>query len=748
MQLNDYLDALRRAHSGVLPLNDDQLKAVTHSFDKPLWIVAGPGTGKTHTLVWLVFKRVLVDGAAPASIFLTTFTRKAAAELESRILLGKERLVAAGVKAAEAISVSQFLIGTLHGLCSRILQDQRYDPTFRTRVLEDELTQQFFVRRSHNPLMKCDEIAFWQFFGLAASDAKYAPSSAKRAEGACKLFNRLTENSIDSAALLASPEPHFARLGAAYEAYRKALRDEHRVDQAHLQSHFLDYLRSPEGRSWLAEVGESSGLKVIVDEYQDTNPIQEAIYFELAKASRDVTVVGDDDQSLYRFRGATVESLIDFDRACRHFLGTEPTQVTLRENRRSHSGVVGWVNRYIRRHPKMRDPDPNIRVRAPNKDKLLAKAGLPDAYPGVMAVVEKDNPSAAKKVARLVRELKDDGLVSDYSQIALLSFSTRETSMSIGTFTKELRKAGVPLYNPRNGTAHKDERFKAMLGALAAIIDPDGRIPSDMLPRSVPPYVQECREMYQSLVNSGTYPNLVAYVNASASAIATAKYDPSSTHNYLTRKGGRRVTVSGLLYKLLAHEPFVSNLSDPEAGERLKALNIILVEYESMYSNGELRLEQLSDGTVAVEYWTLYNFYAVFVEGIHDRLNDPEDDEVSVQPGMVNVMTIHQSKGLEFEVVVVLRPDRDLWVNDTHVMEDVLDPFIVRPTKPPARRPRDLRAAEDMVRLFFVAYSRAKRLLVIAGSQPEKWDLALGADDSGQPINSHSGLKSVGVHLL
>jgi Superfamily I DNA and RNA helicases len=76
MEITRYLLALRRAHGDTLPLNGDQLRAVTHCFTKPLWIVAGPGTGKTHTLVWLVFKRILVDGAAPETIFLTTFTRR------------------------------------------------------------------------------------------------------------------------------------------------------------------------------------------------------------------------------------------------------------------------------------------------------------------------------------------------------------------------------------------------------------------------------------------------------------------------------------------------------------------------------------------------------------------------------------------------------------------------------------------------------------------------------------------------
>src|SRR5579859_7178658 len=60
MHLDTYFAALQRAHDGVLPLNDDQQQAIRHGYDRPLWIIAGPGTGKTHTLVWLVLKRILV----------------------------------------------------------------------------------------------------------------------------------------------------------------------------------------------------------------------------------------------------------------------------------------------------------------------------------------------------------------------------------------------------------------------------------------------------------------------------------------------------------------------------------------------------------------------------------------------------------------------------------------------------------------------------------------------------------------
>lgn len=305
ISLQEYLKAIRTAHEGTLPLNVEQKKAIQHGYESALWIIAGPGTGKTHTLVWLVLKRILVDGIMPERIFLTTFTRKAAAELESRLILNRQKLVEAGLRDAESVQISQIKLGTLHSLCSSSLQDRRYDATLRIRVLEDELTQQFFLRRSRNPLINCEDLSFWQRFGIASPNSKFPPNKAAKAEGGCKLFNRMTENSVDVEAMLAGKDEHFALLGETYRAYQDALKSAHRTDQAHLQRHFLDFLSTPAGQQWVGK-----GFSVLVDEYQDTNPIQEEIYFKLVGKSGDLTVVGDDDQSLYRFRGATIESLI------------------------------------------------------------------------------------------------------------------------------------------------------------------------------------------------------------------------------------------------------------------------------------------------------------------------------------------------------------------------------------------------------------------------------------------------------
>lgn len=746
MNLQTYLDALRRAHGGALPLNDDQRQAVEHSFAQPLWIIAGPGTGKTHTLVWLVLKRILVDGVTPEEIVLTTFTRKAAAELQSRLLVSRQRLVDAGVSEAGPIDISRIMLGTLHAICSRVLQDQRYEPTLRIRVLEDELTQQFFLRRTRNSFVYDGNSPVWSHFKFTEEEARFAPTVASRAEWAAKLFNRLTENSVDIDAMAASGEPAYVALAKGYREYEEALRKEHRTDQAHLQAHFLRFLDTSEGQDWLSGSSSGSGFVVVVDEYQDTNPIQERIYFKLAERRRDITVVGDDDQSLYRFRGATVEALIDFDRACQHYLGREPVSVNLRENRRSHPAIVGWVNRFIEQHRLMRDS--RVRVRAPGKRPLVAASGVEGGYPAVMSIAEPTFQKAAQKVVTVIKELKDAGKILDYSQVALLTFSTRETSHSIGAFTKALRKADIPVYNPRNGSAHKDPLFLQLLGALINILDEDGSGQPEFLSMRVREYISAARAAYDALKAEGRANELRRYVEHSAARVRVSTLSTEDGRTFLSRSGGRRVTISALLYKLLSHEPFATGMTEPEASARLKAFNLILAEYESLFYDGELPLEE-RNGVAAVSSGALRNFYGVFVEGIHDRLNDPEDDEVSIQEGMVNVMTIHQSKGLEFEVVFVLRPDKQPFIGDTHLLEDELAPFADWPTKPPVRRSQEMRAAEDAIRLFFVAYSRAKRLLVLTGKgEFEKWSRVLGYDEAGTLIDSKAALSRQGVHFL
>lgn len=745
IDLQQFFLTIRTCYGGQLPLNVEQLSAVSHDFKTPLWIVAGPGTGTTHTLVWLALKRMLVDGVPPSKIVLTTFTRKAAAELSSRLVLAHQALVAVGLDEAGAIDVTQVRLGTLHSLCSRILQDERYDPTLRIRVLESELSQEFFIRRTKNPLLNIDDKEFWEEFGIEVK-GPYPPARAQRASGAAQLFNRMSETSADTGKMIEDGWP-FEELANAYIEYQAKLVEQHRTDQSSLQRHFLEFLRSPQGQLWIGD-----GLTLIVDEYQDTNPIQEEIYFEIVKKSGDLTVVGDDDQSIYRFRGATLESLVEFDNACLHYLGLSPKPIYLFENRRSHKDIVEWVNRFIENHPKMRDD--KVRVRAPNKPSLVAMSSIPDTYPAVMVIERRSNPLAGAAVADAIKELLDAEMLEDPSQIAILSMSTRETTQGISAYTDALSSLGIPYFNPRHGRVQRDQAFSRLLGGLSVVLDIDFDPATSFhykLPRDVPEFVEDVRADFLSLLQDPGYEPLKKYVESSHKAIAASKKDdPGDGKPWWLKRDSQRVMYMQVLYKLLAFEPFANDLSDSVSGERLKALNIVLAEYESHYNEGQLLMEDGPDGKPRVHRTTLYNFYGVLVEGIKDRLNEPEDDEVSIQPGAVNVMTIHQSKGLEFEVVFVIRPEKQPgdWGN-TYLLEDLLDRFSRRPFKPTnGRRAAQDREDEDAIRLFFVAYSRAKRLLVLAGTDIEDWERVLGHKEDGWPLTDASDLREIGVEIL
>ncbi len=742
ISLDEFYQAIiKTTGNGDLPFNAEQQQAVEHDLTaSPLWVVAGPGTGKTHTLTWLLFKRILVDAIEPSKIFLTTFTNKAAEELHSRLIQTKQQLVAVGLSQAESIDVSHILCGTLHSLASKIMEDMRYDKALRIRILEDEITQQFFIRKSRNPLTDNDDLAFWDFYSLW--DKPFPPNKAKRSEMAAKLFNRITEGNIDINSLLSDPDNEV--LAQGYQAYLDALHEHHRTDLALLQKHLLDFLETDIGQHWIA-----SGLTVIVDEYQDTNPIQETIYFALANASKDMTVVGDDDQSLYRFRGATVDSLLNFDVACQHYLKIKPAPIYLHENRRSHPGIVEFVNQFIKHHPEMQDP--NIRVRAPGKPEMTSNSPMKGDYPAVASILNREIRTVAGQTADLVKSLKQNDLISDYGQVAFLTFTTRESVQGIQQYTNELERQGIPFYNPRNKQAHRDQLIQALIGALSHIVNPEDNFDGLVarLPRAVVEYMQSCQFALAEIIDSGNYPDLESYIDKWVDELAQQKFKTDKV-SYLAYKKGQNITLLSLLYRLMAFEPFATGLTGSEPAGRMKVVNVVLSEYESMYNEGRMRLKQLPDGSCATDDWDLYNFYSVFVEGIHDGLSDPEDEAFQVQKGEVNIMTIHQSKGLEFEVVFVIRPDKQPFVSETHRLEELFLPYIDSPSLPAAGllRTDEMRAAEDTIRLFFVAYSRAKRLLVLSGKfaggrtgNAAKWQRILGFEPESGEITAIKDLQ-------
>ena len=133
------------------------------------------------------------------------------------------------------------------------------------------------------------------------------------------LFEFIPQNNIPSNRLIKEEYPPLSIAGNLYRKYVNLLKENHYIDHTHIEKLFLQFLNSEESEIFIEGDGTDyfPGIRyVLVDECQDTNPLDEKIYFTLVRKSKNLTVVGDDNQSLYRFRGAVVDCFINFEKSC------------------------------------------------------------------------------------------------------------------------------------------------------------------------------------------------------------------------------------------------------------------------------------------------------------------------------------------------------------------------------------------------------------------------------------------------
>ena len=272
-------------------------RAVVGHLDGPLLVIAGPGSGKTFSIVLRALNLLLLGKAEPKDIVLCTFTGKAAFEM-------RDRLAAAARKVGHAGDLSELTISTIHGFCHRVLTRHRHRTALgHSYETLDDLTQLLFI------FDHFDEIIGPPEDGLFLHRWKTRWTAI---EGARGYFDKITEELVDPRRLAASGDAFLEAVGAACERYEQAMLDANRVDFAHLQRLVYDMLDDPENTGAVSSGFGAGPRYLLVDEYQDTNRIQEQLLLKLAGRDRNLCVVGDEDQSLYRFRGATVRNILEF----------------------------------------------------------------------------------------------------------------------------------------------------------------------------------------------------------------------------------------------------------------------------------------------------------------------------------------------------------------------------------------------------------------------------------------------------
>ena len=288
-------------------LNEAQREAVCASQD-PLLVLAGAGSGKTRVLVHRIAWLVDVEGLSPYSILAVTFTNKAAGEMRGRI----EQLINA--------PAGGMWVGTFHGLAHRLL---------RTHWQEAGLEQGFQILDSQDQQRLVRRV----LKSLDLDEAKWPPKQLQWFINSCKDEGRRPQH------IETRNDPHLKRQVQVYEAYEALCQRSGLVDFAELllRAHEL-WLRNPE----LLQHYRQRFQHILVDEFQDTNTIQYAWLRLLAGDQGRITVVGDDDQSIYGWRGARVENIRRFEQ---DYPGTRVQR--LEQNYRSTGTILKAANAVI-----------------------------------------------------------------------------------------------------------------------------------------------------------------------------------------------------------------------------------------------------------------------------------------------------------------------------------------------------------------------------------------------------------------
>jgi len=659
-------------------LNDAQRAIIGHD-EGPLLVIAGPGSGKTHSIVLRALNLLSRGKASPREIVLCTFTEKAAFEL-------RDRMSAAAQKVGYKGSLSELTVSTIHGLCNAILTKHRHRTSLGSNFETlDDLTQLLFIFEYFKEIIGPDEgelyLGRWKTRWTAI-------------EGARRYFDKITEELLNPEQLAASGQPFLQEISRAYRAYEDALFANNRVDFAHLQSMVHGILSDPQHSPFIT----NEVRYMLVDEYQDTNYVQEQLLLKLTEHNGNLCVVGDEDQSLYRFRGATVRNILEFPQrrpGC--------TVVKLTTNYRSHRNII---KRYDRWMSSVNWSNP---AGAPFRyDKTIQQdpdAEYPD-YPAVFAIWGSDRRDEAARFADFVEYLKSNNVIADYNQVALFLHSVRQEHS--GPFLVALENKGIPAFCPRARTFFENEEIRDMIACFAIIFGWHGEGRGSV---------------------SGATADLGDYVDDSIVSLARRFNSSAPLGDALRRwteeiealEGGEGLDLrpADYFYRLLALDPFRSAVKNENAARNLAVFSQLINTFQSYYHYTVVTHRNR-------EILRLHLFNS-FLRLLHDGgINEYEDPDQPFPKGHVQVMTIHQAKGLEFPVVVVGSLATQL--SSPKQIDRELGPFYKRPPFEPDARITMF----DRMRLHYVAFSRPQKVLVLTAHETPKDHFAPIWDDLPQ----------------
>ena len=660
--------------------NAQQREAIT-TLEGPVLIIAGPGSGKTFTLVERIVSLLTQKGITPDRIMVVTFTDKAAQELTTRI---SNRLDTLDVQ----FNLNEMYLGTFHAICLRWLQDHReYTRLKHNFTVFDEFDQHYFVYQRFPAFEALEGIAH-----ITGTSEKR--STWDRSEDLVKRINMVAEEALDIDALLAAPDEGIRALGLCTQLYRTQLEEANALDFSTIQSEALKLLRE---HPLVCAVLKEHIAYVMVDEYQDTNTIQEQILLALVGTDTpNLCVVGDDDQGIYRFRGATIRNILQFGSAftapCKH--------VSLETNYRSHKDIITFCSRWMAgqewtyegqnfRYPKHITPRPG---------------GFPP-LPAIVRVSAQSDEAWQEEVFDFLRALKTGGQLTNWNQVAFLFHSVKNPK--VRALAVYLEQHGIPVYSPRANQFFDREEVRLILGALIFLFPQfsQARMWSADAHLDIWDYYDnECFVSFAKALRKPEHADLLRWCQL-------------KSRQHSTLLGNTDYAFSGLFYELLRFPLFSHYLEEDLLKEGLQQSRAM--RNLGLFSQLLNKFEYLHHITVFLpEYLdqNLRHLFNRFLRFLKDGgINEYEDEAEYAPSGYVSFLTIHQAKGLEFPVVVVGSLNSVPRKQYTPLDETLELGYLVRPPFEPLAQTKYY----DFRRLYYTAFSRAQNLLVLTASEKQ-----------------------------
>lgn len=626
------------SHNPII-LSPSQQQVVSHR-GSDLQVIACAGAGKTEAVSRRIAS-LLAEGVEPEAIVAFTFTERAAGELKNRVAQRVEEMV--GPAARDTLG--RMFVGTIHGYCFRLLQD--HVPQFGNYDVLDEHRHAGLVSR--------------EFYAIGLPEL--GATHWKTIDEWIRTVDVIGNELIPSAALAGT------KVGEIYMKYRAMLDRYHLLTFGLIISRAVEALESPKIRDRVT--GPLQHL--FVDEFQDVNTAQERLIDLLTGKHVELTVVGDDDQAIYQFRGSDVRPIIEFTKK-----RPSAATVTLDENRRSRPTIVARANAFAQTIPG----------RLPKQMHPVREAAGPE-------LVHWAAPSESDEVdgiAETIKLLHQGGVA--YRDMAVLYRSVRTSAPPL---LAALEARNIPFVcGGRTGLFLQPEI--ALFGEIFAwMVDGEWRDSKyDALrPADVDAVVQGFERVF---AGGDPIPGLRTYF-----------VDWKKFHE----RAARPVSLVGDFYSILSRVGATG--IDPETStgaNRLGALarfSNVLADFENV--NRRARYKEDEDGSVAFrggrdrgkEYFTaLHRYLLHYAQGAYE---DWSGDELT-SGDAVDILTVHQAKGLEWPVVFLpaLTKGRFPSRNAGKKRSWLLDEAVL----PQETRQRYEGGDAEERRLFYVALTRAR----------------------------------------